>query len=128
MLTRFLIYGFMGWCMEIIWTGVISLLRKDFKLMASTSLWMFFIYGAAIFLEPFFNIMSSYPLVIRGGVYAACIFFVEYLTGTLLKKADACPWDYSDCKYSVSGVIRLDYAPAWFAAGLIYEYVYRILV
>ena len=32
-----------------------------------------------------------------------------------------CPWDYNNAKTNVDGVIRLDYAPFWLAAGLIFE-------
>ncbi|BBF41545.1 hypothetical protein lbkm_0225 [Lachnospiraceae bacterium KM106-2] len=49
------------------------------------------------------------------------IFGVEFVAGTILKHFDACPWDYSKAKYNVKGVIRLDYAPVWFVAGLLYE-------
>lgn len=127
MLTRFLIYGMLGWCMEILWTGAASLLRGDFKLGANTSIWMFFIYGAAVFLEPVCDLMSPYPLIVRGGVYMVCVFAAEYLSGMALARADICPWDYSDSPYSVQGVIRIDYAPVWFAVGLVFETVYLFL-
>lgn len=114
--------------MEIIWTGFHSFLHKNYKLTANTSIWMFFIYGMAIFLEPICDALSMFPVIVRGGVYTVCIFAVEYITGTFLKKVDICPWDYSASRFSVQGVIRLDYAPAWFAAGLIFESIYRFLV
>ena len=127
MLMRFMMYGVIGWCMEILWTGLHSLFRKDFRLVANTSIWMFFIYGLAIFLEPVVDLMTALPIIARGGVYVVCIFMVEYLTGRLLKKANICPWDYSHSKYHVGGIIRFDYAPAWFAAGLIFEGIYRYI-
>lgn len=54
------------------------------------------------------------------------IFAVEYVTGTILMHFHICPWDYSDAAYNISGVIRLDYAPFWFAVGLIYEYILAV--
>mgnify|MGYP000069727767 FL=1 len=57
----------------------------------------------------------------RGSVYTCCIFAGEYLTGSLLKRHNACPWDYSSSPCNVRGLIRLDYAPYWFGAGLIFE-------
>ena len=57
----------------------------------------------------------------RGFVYAMCIFITEFLTGSLLKKNGCCPWDYSNAKLNIKGVIRLDYFPVWFIAGLFYE-------
>ena len=52
---RFIIYGLLGFCMEVLWTGFGSLLKGDIKLTASTYVWMFFIYGLAVFLEPIHN-------------------------------------------------------------------------
>lgn len=57
----------------------------------------------------------------RGLIYTAGIYVTEFTTGTILKKKDRCPWDYSKSKYNVNGVIRWDYAPLWFVVGLIYE-------
>ena len=37
-----------------------------------------------------------------------------------------CPWDYNNAKTNVDGVIRLDYAPFWLAAGLIFEKILSI--
>ena len=124
MLTRFLLYGALGCLMEVFWTGLASLRRKDFKLSARTSIWMFFIYGLAVFLEPVFRLLHGFPLVFRGAFYAGCIFLVEYVTGHLLNFAKIRPWDYNGCRFNLQGVIRLDYAPAWFVAGLIFERVY----
>ena len=32
-----------------------------------------------------------------------------------------CAWDYSQAKLNVDGLIRLDFAPFWFALGLFFE-------
>ncbi|NLK20509.1 MAG: hypothetical protein GX308_00155 [Epulopiscium sp.] len=119
---RFIIYGLAGWCMEIIWTGLGSFLNGNVTLEAGTYIWMFPIYGLAILLEPIHNKIRKWPVIIRGGVYTALIFFIEYLTGWALQRLiGACPWDYSGTSFSVNGFIRLDYAPAWFVASLVFE-------
>jgi len=127
MITLFLIFGISGWMMEIIWTGFTSLIQRDFRLTATTSIWMFFIYGLAAFLGPISEALKMMPLVARGGAYMLGIFFVEYITGIMLKKIKICPWDYSGCRYAIQGVIRLDFAPAWFTAGLIFERMHVLL-
>ena len=126
-LKRFLIYGSAGCLMEVFWTGLGSLIKKNFRLISSTSLWMFFIYGLAAALDPICDMLTGYPFFLRGCVYVLSVFVIEYLTGYLLKKAGLCPWDYSHSKFSVNGVIRLDYAPVWFVAGLIFERLHFIL-
>ena len=52
-----------------------------------------------------------------------CIFAVEFVTGSFLKLMHLCPWDYSQSPWNINGVIRLDYAPVWFIAGLLFEWL-----
>ncbi len=119
----FLKCGLIGWCMEIIFTALDSLRRRDLRLMGNTSLWMFPIYGSAAFLSPISRLLKNKPLWLRGLSYMTLIFSVEYLTGQLLKKHRLCPWNYRRSRWNVNQVIRLDYAPFWFAAGLLFERV-----
>ncbi len=121
MIIQFMLFGMLGWCMEVVWTGLGSAIKRDFRLVANTSIWMFFIYGLAAFLGPIARLVAPYPLIFRGGVYVICIFAAEYITGSLLKHFGICPWDYSKARLNINGVIRLDYAPVWFAVGLIME-------
>lgn len=114
--------------MEIVWTGLQSLINKDFKMTATTSLWMFFIYGSVVFFEPVVDLLVGMPIIFRGVIYVLCIFGIEYLTGGFLRKLGTCPWDYTGSRYSINGLIRLDYAPAWFLAGIVFEIVYRQLI
>ena len=86
-------------------------------------MWMFPIYGMASILTPLCHAMEGKNVMLRGSVYTACIFLTEYGTGTILKKKDCCPWDYSDAKSNYKGIVRFDYAPLWFLVGLMYEKV-----
>ncbi|MBH1940123.1 hypothetical protein I5677_04340 [Mobilitalea sibirica] len=121
-LYNFITCGFCGWCMECLWTGLDSIRKhKDRTLTCHTSVWMFPIYGMAACLTPICKKIKRKNAFYRGGVYALLIFLTEYTTGVILKKYKACPWDYSKAKLHYKGVIRLDYAPAWFLAGLFFE-------
>ncbi|MDR0272385.1 MAG: putative ABC transporter permease [Clostridiales bacterium] len=128
MITRFFIYGALGCLMEVLWTGLCAIKDNNVKMSSQTSLWMFLIYGMVIFLEPFFHMVSPLHFMLRGMIYAALIFAGEFVTGSLLKKADACPWDYSHMRYNVKGIISANYIPAWITLGLFYEQVYWTLV
>lgn len=121
----FLLCGSIGWCMEIIWTGLHSLLAGEPTMMGKTSLLMFPIYGCASLINPVYKKISSTPVFVRGCIYTAGIFLAEYLYGSFLKFFHMCPWDYSDAPLNYKGLIRLDYAPVWFAAGLIFEKIVR---
>ncbi|WP_027340136.1 putative ABC transporter permease [Halonatronum saccharophilum] len=129
MTIRFIIYGMLGWCLEIFWTGFNSLLAGSPDLRGWTYLWMFPIYGLAILLEPIYLRIRGYNFLLRGGIYTLLIFSIEYLTGwLLLNTIGICPWDYTGKAYSVHGLIRLDYAPLWFLVGLLFERVYETLI
>lgn len=113
--------------MEIVWTGLYSLMNGKANLEAYTSLWMFFIYGSGVFLEPLHDIMCKWNFVFRGIIWVVIIWGIEYSTGKLLLDIlKVYPWQYFG-PYAVEGIVRLDYAPAWFIAGLLFEKVHLIL-
>lgn len=125
MKNKFIICGTVGWCMEIVFTALHSFQKREFTLIGRTSIWMFPIYGAACLLTPVCRLLKGKNPVLRGSIYTCCIFAGEFLSGCFLKKHHACPWDYSKSKYNLKGVIRFDYAPLWFGAGLLFEKILR---
>ncbi len=116
--------------MEVIWTGIGSVLKGDVRLRSTTYLWMFPIYGAAVFLEPIHNAIRFMPWLVTGCIWLLIIWAVEYAAGWSIKRmVGLCPWDYTgSTKYQINGFIRLDYAPAWFAAGLLFERLHDFLI
>jgi uncharacterized membrane protein len=145
---HFVIYGLLGWCGEIVFTSTydavtgarqaegdrpgerVPITRGDrLALAGRTYLWMFPIYGlCAPGFEPLHDAIRGWAWPLRGLIYMAGIFLIEAITGLLLKVViGRCPWDYSYARTSVLGVIRLDYAPVWFGAGLVLERVHDVL-
>lgn len=118
---NFLKCGLTGWCMEIVFTAMNALRRRDMTLKGNTSLWMFPIYGCAAMLKPVSRLVHRRPAWFRGLTYMCLIFSVEFFTGKLLSRRALCPWDYSRNRWNVNRLIRLDYAPFWFGAGLLFE-------
>lgn len=120
-LQNFLRCGLTGWCMEIIFTSLDSVRRRDLQLKGNTSIWMFPIYGCAAFFAPVHRLLRKKPFWVRGLTYMSMIFSGEYISGRLLSKRGMCPWDYGKSRWSIQRVVRLDYAPFWFGAGLLFE-------
>ena len=109
---RFLVYGALGWCLEVIWTGFGAMLSGDVKLTAHTYLWMFPIYGLVVFFEPVHDRICRWPWIIRGFLWMMLFFAVEYATGWLIRNiVGVSPWNYFDARWHVDGLVRLDYAP-----------------
>lgn len=138
-MTDFCRCGIAGWCLEVVFTSVDSMMAGDWRLMGKTSLIMFPIYGMGVLLGPIGqwvdrwlagipgapgpgNGLSPAARAIRHGLlYMVLIFTAEYMTGTALKFLGICPWDYSAWPDQVDGVIRLSFAPLWFGTGLLFE-------
>lgn len=117
----FITCGIAGWCLEILFTALHSLRRREMHLKGNTSIWMFFIYGMAAFLTPLFHALRRCGVWVRGAIYAVCIFIGEFLSGSFLEKYNLCPWDYSNSRWNIRSVIRLDYFLNWFIAGIFFE-------
>lgn len=118
---NFILCGSLGWCMEVLWTGLHALLRGEPTMMGKTSLLMFPIYGCASAIVPVYRKIRHLPTFFRGLLYTGGIFLTEFTSGSILKYFHMCPWDYSHTPLQYKGIIRLDYAPVWFAAGLFFE-------
>lgn len=127
MATRIVIYGLIGWIIEVIWTGMGSLLAGDLRLTSQTYLWMLPIYGAGVLLEYVHDHIRDIHWLARGSMYMLLIFAIEYSAGWLIRGiVGVAPWYYSN-PFSVDHLIRLDYGPTWFAVGLMFEKVHDFL-
>lgn len=120
---NFIKCGTTGWCMEITFTALGALRRRELPLIGQTSLWMFPIYGCASLFRPVFSLLRHCRMVTRGTVYALSIFGAEYASGRFLSAHGLCPWNYDRHHWHVNGLIRIDYFPFWFLAGLLFEQI-----
>lgn len=138
MLLRFLIYGAFGLCAEVIWTAVydaVILIRQrvarhhSLRLEGKTYLWMFPIYGLCVLLfEPAHDLVRAWWVPGRLAIYVPAILLVEYVCGWLLRVAlGRCPWDYGPTRWSLHGLIRLDYSPLWAVFSLLLERLHDAL-
>lgn len=76
---NFLLCGSLGWCLEVFWTGLHSLLNGQPTMMGQTSLLMFPIYGCAAVIAPLYHRLASIPAAVR----AAFIRLVFLLLNSL---------------------------------------------
>lgn len=100
---NFILCGLAGWCMEVLWTGLGSIVSRDPKLTCRTSVWMFPIYGLAAFLSPISRRLNGKNTFFRGGLYTLLIFAtrIHHWCGSekisplpmgLQRTACKCPW------------------------------------
>ena len=131
MLIRFVLYGLGGWCGEIVFTALTeSLPRRDWRLVGTSYLWMFPIYGlSAPLYEPAHDWIRNVPWLGRALVWSLGFTFIELATGWLLARLTGrCPWDYSRKRLAINAYIRWDYFPVWAVVGLAMEPVHDFLV
>ena len=84
--------------------------------------------GKAEIVEPvesagMWRLSAKDRLIRHGMLYMVLIFLAEYISGAWLRARGICPWDYSASRANVDGLIRLDFAPLWFATGLLFEQI-----
>ena len=103
LLMNFCRCGIAGWCLEVMFTSVDSIMAGDWTLMGQTSLLMFPIYGMGALLFPISRFIDSWltglpgledagqdrlsragRAIRHGLVYMVLIFIAEYITGIWL--------------------------------------------
>ena len=118
--------------LEVAFTAVTTARNDgDLRLTGHSYAWMFPIYGLAYpLLALTWPTLQHQPWFMRGVLYVVAFFAVEYCAGGLLRRATGrCPWEdgYLAARWGVHGLIRLDYAGAWFLAALLFERLYLFL-
>lgn len=79
--------------------------------------------------EPLHDRIRHRPRALRAAIYGVGILGVEYASGRLLRRfVGHVPWRYADARFSVDGLVRLDYLPLWAAFGLGLERLHDVLV
>ena len=129
---RLFVYGLLGLMYEITFTALWDLVQSNFatlSLKGYSSIWSFFIYGSCTFCgEKFYNLYKpKFSAFTRGLVYMQMAYSWEFVSGLILRRFNACTWDYTDFRLDVMGLIALEYAPMWFLTGLFQEFIYDYL-
>jgi uncharacterized membrane protein len=127
-LRRFAVYGLVGWGFDIAYTTLHDAARGR-PLRFRSSPWNVPVYGLAQPLfEPVHDRLRDRPWPVRAGVYGVGILAVEYASGWVLRRVRGrAPWDYTDARWHVHGLIRPDYFPLWAAVGLAAERLHDAL-
>jgi uncharacterized membrane protein len=72
--------------------------------------------------EPMHDSMRERPWAYRATVYGLGFLAVEYASGEVFRRTlGEAPWDYSDARYNLNGLVRLDYFFQWALMGLALE-------
>lgn len=122
-LARILAFGCIGLLLECLFTGIQSVfIDKNKSAVCKTYLWMIGIYGVAGIILDYIRVWTAWPAFVNAFIYLPIIYAVEYSSGWLLRKAiGRCPWDYGKRKYTVHGLIKLDYVFYWLVVAFCFN-------
>ncbi|CAN5613733.1 hypothetical protein BH11CYA1_BH11CYA1_33600 [soil metagenome] len=124
-----LIFGLIGLGLEVVFTATLDA-KKNVQghLWGYSSLWYLPLYMLApLFLRLSESTLSVFPILIRGLIYMVTIFTCEFVAMFALRKllgASPSEANYKLSRWNICGLIRLDFAPAMFLLGLIFEFIY----
>jgi uncharacterized membrane protein len=129
LLFNFFAYGIIGWVIEVIYTGLHSVVaQRDPEAVSTTYLWSLPIYGlgglALEFMRFHWPIAYLWPWW-RFVLQVFTLFAIEYLSGAAIKRLiGSVPWNYnrSGSRWSIDGCIRLDMWWCWGGLGIVYDY------
>ena len=121
-----LLLGIVGWLIEVVFTGIGSIARRDWTGTSKTYIWMHPVYataGMAVYIIYNNIVVSSNPYI--DASVLAIIFYVplfygfEALAGLMsLKLFGRILWDYGRSKWTPMGLINFKYAPYWLLLAL----------
>jgi hypothetical protein len=121
---RFLAYGLAGWAVDSLFVFARTGRRRPSSLLNVP------VYGLAeLLFEPVHDRLRQRPLALRAALYGTGILGVEYASGRLLRRlVGYVPWNYGRARFSIDGLVRIDYLPLWAAYGLGLERLHDLLV
>lgn len=131
----FVAFGCIGITTEIFFTAIVDAITAvqhnepiNWRLLGTSYIWMFPIYGLAGLAFPLLmTMLDKWPFWLRWAFYGVAILAVEFVTGWALDMATGrCPWEYTT-GWHIMGYIRLDYYPLWVGFGVMIERIYLLL-
>lgn len=128
LLEKALVFGCIGILIEFFFTGIGSLIKKQWNATGYSYLWMLPIYGfTALALEAISSSLP-WPFYAKAFVYVPIIYGVEALSGWTIKLIIGhIPWDYKKSLWTPMGLINLKYAPFWLALAMCFDPISHFL-
>lgn len=124
---RFYVYAIHGYVTEIMFTATWEfVINLNWKFPGNTSVWALPIYGFSTLFIEYMSLKlkeRKVPFLVRIMIYTVWTYSWEFSTGFILKKFDACPWDYTPFEGDFMGLVTLEYAPLWFFGNVFVELV-----
>lgn len=124
LIEKAMVYGCLGILIEHFFTGIGSIIRKDWSAKTTSYIWMLPIYGfTALALEGISEALP-WPFYLKAFVYVPIIYGVEGLSGWTIKRLiGSIPWDYKHSAWTPAGLVNFSYSPFWFLLALSFDFL-----
>ena len=131
LIQKLIVYGCLGVMLEVFFTGFHSIIiLRNRSAISRTSLWMIPVYGGGALWLGFLRTVVPLPIMFVP-LATLSIFAAEYVAGWIFRKLGIRIWDYSHSKFSIQGLIRVDYLPFWLMVAVAFDqlsdYVAKIM-
>ncbi|MFL0196641.1 putative ABC transporter permease [Clostridium sp. WILCCON 0269] len=120
------IYGFLGWCLEVVYSAVNTggFINRGFLNGPICPIYGF---GSVIVIVCFTPFKNNLLLLFLGSVFVTSL--LEYITGFILEKVFYNKWwDYSNMPFNINGYICLKFSLAWGAACIFLIKVFHPMI
>jgi hypothetical protein len=129
---KMLLFACVGTAMEVVFTALSDFRKtRSSRMMGYSYLWMLPVYSLIpVFLSALHPRLEGVILPLRILVYVLIVLAMEFLSGVALRRLlGEAPWEpsYRGKRWAFAGLVRLDYAPAWFLACLLFERLFLVL-
>ncbi len=131
---KLLLYGAIGLLIEVGFTGLWSLVNRNWKASGHTYLWMLPVYGLTAMTLEVISESLPWPFYFKAFVYLPVIYGAEGLSGAVIRfvtkrlqhwlgghGGGVILWDYGSSRWTPFGLINLKYAPFWLLVGLAFD-------
>ncbi|WP_291634227.1 putative ABC transporter permease [Clostridium sp.] len=118
----FIIYSFMGWCLETVYASVKKkeFVNRGFLHGPFCPIYGFGTLSIIVLLKP---IETNYIFLFLGSIFLTSV--IEYITGYILETAfNSTWWDYSDKPYNLHGRICLSFSIIW---GFVSIFILKVI-
>lgn len=137
---KFLLYGLLGMLIEVLFTGVSSLVGRNWKATGHTYLDMLPVYEATAIVLELVSEALPWPFWAKAFVYVPIIYGAEGLSGWAIKTftgwlqrgfgghgGGLILWDYGTSRWTPFGLINLKYAPWWLGLAMVFDPISTLL-
>ena len=140
LISKFFLYGILGWAIEIFFTGIGELVNRRWKAIGQSSFWMFPVYAITALILEAVSAGIQQPFYLKAFIYVPIFYGSEALSGLAIcwltrrlhsvfsgTQQGEIPWSYPQADWTLFGLINPKMVWAWFILALLFDFFSSIM-